>query len=223
MRTRHAAYYRCLVEAAEPQLTGPERRQWLARLEQEHDNLRAALGWARTSGSGAELELRMAASLWRFWAMRGHFHEGRGGWRACCTGSRGLTGGPGDGADGAGHLAFTQGDYAQAHLRYEASLALSRELGDQRASLWRSTTSVTWRTAKGTTPKPAPSMGRVWRCFGGWARSKASPVHCTPWGTRRPAKAATPMLAPATRRAWHFGESRGIDTAWPPASTTSLP
>ena len=48
---RHLAYFGRLVERAEPELTGPQGREWLDRLEKEHDNIRAALGWAACHGS----------------------------------------------------------------------------------------------------------------------------------------------------------------------------
>src|SRR6266496_4222717 len=52
---------------------------WLERLEQERGNIRAALEWARTSTEpeAAELGLRLAATLWLFWDVRGHMQEGR--------------------------------------------------------------------------------------------------------------------------------------------------
>jgi len=76
LRRRHAAYYVALAEEIEPELMGPRQASSLARLEREHDNLRAALRWARECGDRT-IGLRLGAALWRFWWTRGYLAEGR--------------------------------------------------------------------------------------------------------------------------------------------------
>ena len=73
---RHAAYYLALAEETASALTGPQAANGLARLDDEHDNLRAALRWVRDQGDRVTA-LRLAGALWRFWAQRGHLSEGR--------------------------------------------------------------------------------------------------------------------------------------------------
>ena len=46
VRRRHATFFLAQAAEAEPRLRGPEDREWLERLESEHDNMRAALSWA---------------------------------------------------------------------------------------------------------------------------------------------------------------------------------
>ena len=65
-----------LAEQAVQAFRGPELGTWLDRLETEHDNLRAALSWARARAQGEE-GLQLAAALAPFWEFRGHIAEGR--------------------------------------------------------------------------------------------------------------------------------------------------
>ncbi len=81
MRRAHAEYFLALAEQAEPHLKGAEQGRWYARLEQEQDNLRAALAWlleaARKGLSNeeerqpAEHALWLCAALSWFWSTRG--------------------------------------------------------------------------------------------------------------------------------------------------------
>ena len=75
---QHALYYLALAKKAEPLLYGEGQVEWLARLELEHDNLRAALDWA-LQGEAAQLGLglQLAGVLWLFWSTHGHISEGR--------------------------------------------------------------------------------------------------------------------------------------------------
>jgi tetratricopeptide (TPR) repeat protein len=91
-QTAHARYFLRLAEETAPELTGAQQVEWLTCLEEEHDNIRAALHWARElaargpgpSAEGAsagaealEIGLRLAGAMRRFWAVRGYFGEGR--------------------------------------------------------------------------------------------------------------------------------------------------
>ena len=76
VRRRHAEYFRDLAEEAERHLTREDRVVWLAKVEEEHDNLRAVLDWSEGIGD-ADTGLRTAAAIWRFWLQRGHLSEGR--------------------------------------------------------------------------------------------------------------------------------------------------
>jgi predicted ATPase len=67
VRRLHAHYFLALVEEAEPEVEGAQQALWVERLEEEHDNIRAALSWSLGQGQDAELALRMGAALGEFW------------------------------------------------------------------------------------------------------------------------------------------------------------
>ncbi|MDE3091738.1 MAG: tetratricopeptide repeat protein, partial [Chloroflexota bacterium] len=75
-QTRHLEFYLRLAEQAEPRLRSGEQLEWFNRLEAEHDNLRAAFGFALERNHVADA-LGFAAALWRFWNVRGYWAEGR--------------------------------------------------------------------------------------------------------------------------------------------------
>jgi predicted ATPase/class 3 adenylate cyclase len=63
---RHAAYFADLAEAAEPALYSDARGPWLLRLDEDRDNIRAALAWSADRDE-ASVGLRILASLWLWW------------------------------------------------------------------------------------------------------------------------------------------------------------
>ena len=75
LRCRHGELFLELAEEASGQVMGSAKRHWLDRLEQDHDNLRAAISWAIETDR-AEIALRLIAAMWRFWQMRGYLAEG---------------------------------------------------------------------------------------------------------------------------------------------------
>ncbi|MDQ6748238.1 MAG: tetratricopeptide repeat protein, partial [Candidatus Dormibacteraeota bacterium] len=128
----HAEYFLAMAEAAEPQLAGDERKLWLAQLERDHDNLRAALAWMAAHGE-LEMEARLAGSLGSFWQIHGHVPEGRRRLYAVFARSAGVA------APlrarvllEAGNLAAHESDYHEAVNLYQESLGLFGAAGDGR-------------------------------------------------------------------------------------------
>jgi predicted ATPase/class 3 adenylate cyclase len=76
IRQHHAAYYLGMVDEADAQLRGVERQLWLDRLEVEHDNLQAALGWSETEARDTEAGSRLVGALSWFWFLRGYLKPG---------------------------------------------------------------------------------------------------------------------------------------------------
>jgi predicted ATPase/DNA-binding SARP family transcriptional activator len=75
-RERHAEFFVQLSEQASLSLQGNDQVLWLERLSLERENLNAALSWALEAHQ-AELGLRLAVALKKFWDVRGHGREGR--------------------------------------------------------------------------------------------------------------------------------------------------
>jgi predicted ATPase/class 3 adenylate cyclase len=75
-RNRHLAYFLKWVRDMEPGLRGPQQVELLNRLENEIDNLRAALEWAQDSEP--EAGLRLASMLKWFWHLCNLYEEGAG-------------------------------------------------------------------------------------------------------------------------------------------------
>ena len=132
LRRSHASYFLNFAEQEGGELLGAQQERGLDKFETEHDNLRAALGWCAENGE-AELGLKLAASVWRFWELRGYWTEGR----ERLTHLLSLPQTPATfmvrlkALYAAGILADTQCDYAAARSLFEEKLGLHKTLGDQ--------------------------------------------------------------------------------------------
>jgi len=143
-RHAHAVYYMTLAEESERELVGPRQAAWLERLEQEHDNLRAALDWSLQQNEGPnetqrrmEIALRLAGALRRFWQMHGHLNEGQTFTEKTLSASEGILVSAQARAKAliaAGTLASIQNDYDRTEAYCRESLLLFRELGDQQGT-----------------------------------------------------------------------------------------
>jgi predicted ATPase/DNA-binding CsgD family transcriptional regulator len=130
LQRQHANYYVTVAEQTLVELKGRGQQAWFDYLEQEHDNLRAALRWSSQGGESL-LGLRIAAGLWFFWWLRGHVSEGRG-WLGVTLAQNGKA--PAEfrlvALEGLGTLAGWQGDYEQGVRFLDEALNLSRMIGD---------------------------------------------------------------------------------------------
>jgi predicted ATPase/DNA-binding XRE family transcriptional regulator len=79
-RRRHLEHFVSLAEDAERALHSSGRAEWSERLLAEVDNLEAALEFA-AEGRQADLGLRLATALWRWWRQRGALNPGRAHFR----------------------------------------------------------------------------------------------------------------------------------------------
>jgi predicted ATPase/class 3 adenylate cyclase len=73
-RRRHANLFIKLAEEADPKLRGADQLEWLEILEDEHENLRASLGWLIASDHANDAA-RLVGALGWFWFIRGYWEE----------------------------------------------------------------------------------------------------------------------------------------------------
>lgn len=132
-RARHASVIANLVQQADKGLSGQDQQFWYEYLELEHDNIRAALQ------SGVDIHLtapalRIAGSLYRFWANRGYILEATDWYKAVL----GLPGedpslARGDCHLGSGVMTYFRGDLEGAESQTREAqaqfLAVGHELG----------------------------------------------------------------------------------------------
>ena len=127
VRTRHLRAFVELVEAAGQELNGPAQVTWINRLDEDGDNIRAALEWSRVTDH--ESEARIAAPMARHWLFRSHMNEAsdalasalahwqvRGHLRGRLLG-------------GAAHVARAVGRVDEARALWHESIDIYRELG----------------------------------------------------------------------------------------------
>lgn len=128
-RARHAAYFLALAERGQIDAQGPEQPRWLERLEEEHANLRLALGWSREFDIA--IFRRLALALAWFWVTRGYLAEGRDWLQEALAGPS-----PDPLVEATGRLwlarlVYWQGDYASARKHAERTLEICTEVGDE--------------------------------------------------------------------------------------------
>jgi predicted ATPase/DNA-binding SARP family transcriptional activator len=122
-----AAYLADVAEAVEVEARSKPKA--LARLDPELDNVRAALAVCAETGE-AELELRLAAGIWRYWWVRGSPAEGiRRIERALAASDGSPTEARARALRGAAGLAWVLGDFERAKDLAGAAIPVAIEAG----------------------------------------------------------------------------------------------
>jgi predicted ATPase/class 3 adenylate cyclase len=136
LAAQHLAYFLSLAVQREPDFRGPKQQEWVAQLDLDSDNCRAALRWSLTEGRDVQSGLHLAASIWRYWYMRGYLREGLG-WLSEAETSRAADL-PAEvrakALNGAGVMAWVKGDLPLAQRMHERALEMNRQVGDRRAT-----------------------------------------------------------------------------------------
>jgi predicted ATPase len=132
---RHLRYHVDLAERSAAGLYTPSCQDWLRRLDDERDNLRAALRWSLTHGERAD-GLRLAAYLAEYWDAQALYSEGATWMREA------LAAAPDDAAPavralalaGVAQLAIGEGGHAEAGRFARESLTVAEEAGDEQCA-----------------------------------------------------------------------------------------
>ena len=126
----HARYYRAVAVQAGHELLGENQKPWLARLEAEHDNLRAVLAGDLERGD-VESALAIAWDIWMFWFLA-HLQEGTGWFETIGAATSSDT--PelrAKALAGAGLMGYAGGNLSSARSALQASLKLYAQVGDR--------------------------------------------------------------------------------------------
>lgn len=134
VRHRHASYFLAFGEETQSHLEGERAVEWLNLLEEEQDNLRAALLWSLKNDS--ETSARLAAALRFFWIFHAHLTEGRK-WLSRALEKTGISSASVRTKllNGIGVIARNQADYETARTMHTEVLAISQTEKDEREIL----------------------------------------------------------------------------------------
>lgn len=134
-RVRHAEYFATQADDVNDRLLGDEYRRFVAEIDADHDNYRAAMTWALEFGH-ERLALRTAGGLGRFWFFRAHFWEARE-WLertvAACSDDR--TESMAIALGWIAGIGLHMGDYSRSEETSSAAVAIFEELGDESGAM----------------------------------------------------------------------------------------
>ena len=131
IRDQHLEFYLNLAETSERYIFGNESILWFNRLDNELDNLRAAMDSATNTGK-AVATLRMAGALVYFWLAHGPLSEWHDRIRRALSLPEGMerTSARAKALNGIGYLYWVDINPTDRRSELEEALSIGRELGD---------------------------------------------------------------------------------------------
>jgi len=132
VQRRFLNFFLKLGQTADKELSGPAQGKWLERLDAEQENFRAALTWNVEESQFRTAQLQLALALSRFWLVRGNWEEGLTCLLRVISPDCVRQFDRSWALNSCGNFACQLGRYDEATRHYEGSLAIRRELGDQR-------------------------------------------------------------------------------------------
>jgi predicted ATPase/class 3 adenylate cyclase len=127
IRHRHAEHFLALARELAPHLPVP--REWLDELEQEHDNVRAALERLAAAGD-IQLALTLAEAVSRFWKLRGYQAESQRRFDELLAADLRPTAARAHALNAAAGMSVENEDYELGRRQAEEALAIHGELDD---------------------------------------------------------------------------------------------
>ncbi|MDR7418394.1 MAG: adenylate/guanylate cyclase domain-containing protein [Armatimonadota bacterium] len=125
IRDRHLGYVMTLTRRAGSEVDGAREAEWRARVREERDNVRAAVGWALASDK-METVVQIASDVWPYWEMFGWQDEVHA-WMVRATSAE-LP--PASRAAALRLQGLATSDPAERKMCWEAALVLYREMND---------------------------------------------------------------------------------------------
>lgn len=132
LRWRHRDYYRRLADQSYFEWFGPRQAEWMAWLDMEYVNLRAALEFCLAEPGQGDIGLSMALRLSPHWVVSGSFGEGRRFLSRILRAHPNPSAGRAMALWTAARLALEQGDLDSAEVAAQESHAQAQEYGDPR-------------------------------------------------------------------------------------------
>ncbi|MBK7204377.1 MAG: hypothetical protein IPH87_28335 [Anaerolineae bacterium] len=209
---RHLAWFVALAERAEPRLKSAQQLFWLAVLDQEQENIRAALSHSLARGS-VEEGLRLVGALGHFWEMRHHLVEG-GRWGArlldAAQGRAELIHSPwrAKALFTAGVIAVYQFEDERARVHLEESVRIYRELGTRPGPARPSVSLPSPRIVCSSHNRRLTPITKRSAARSGPRTPGGSPSTCTDWPTHWTVRVTVTPPPPVFRSRWRSSGRR---------------